>query len=156
MPKMFVVADYHSWMTPAKHLSPGRMQHNTARRGEVIDVDEDEAARGVAIGSLSASEGDLVKAEAEAGELRAWGDEQLRGANRDELIAYMGQRPSEVERVRELEEKRSSPRKTVLEAAERIAEARDAELERQAAATADEAAVAAAVAGGAPRIPANG
>lgn len=127
--KMFVLFDAYNWQTP-REGQPGKFHHNRALRGDVIDVSDDEAARGLALGALSASALDSAKAETESGEPRAWGDEQLRGANADDLIAYVGQRPSEAERVQELENKRSRPRKTVLEAIERIIDARDVELER--------------------------
>lgn len=145
--QVYVIADYHSWMTPIPGRIDGRQQHNTAKRGDRITVTDEEANRGIDLGTLSVDPVDLVTVEAEALEPVSWEDPQLRSANVAELIAYMAQRPSEAERVLELEQAQSRPRKGVLEAGERIVEARDAELQRladqvqnDADATADEAA----------------
>lgn len=159
MPKLYVIADRHMWMTPIEGM-PGRFQHNTAFRGDQIDVSDAEAKRGLDLGVLSTEAGDLVAAGARASEPRPWGDEQLAGANADDIVVYIGQRPSEAERVLDAEQARSRPRKTVLEAAERVIDARDAELERLAVLQEEEARAredeARARAGGAPAIPAAG
>lgn len=159
MPKLYVIADRHMWMTPLEGL-PGRFQHNTAFRGDLIDVTDAEAKRGLELGVLSKEAGDLVEASARSSEPRPWGNEQLAGANVDDIVAYVGQRPSEAERVLDAENARSRPRKGVLEAVERVIDARDAELERLAVLQEDEQLAreeeARARAGGAPAIPAAG
>lgn len=142
-----VLTDAYSWMTPVAGV-PGRWQHNSARRGATVHVSAEEAKRGEELGGLG-SLSDLAVVEAAAGEPGSAPDEQLGAYNAEELIAYVGEHPSEAERVRDLEAARERPRKTVAEAIERVIRARDEELERRAA----DAEVARAAAGGAPRVP---
>lgn len=125
--KVYVVADAYNWMTPVPGV-PGRWQHNTARRGDQLDLDQAEADRGLALNALSTDAAAVAAAEAAAVEPAMWSDEQLGDATVDQLVAYMGQRPSEAERVLALEETRERPRKGVMDAAGRISAERDAAL----------------------------
>jgi hypothetical protein len=153
-----VLTDTYSWMTPVEGV-PGRWQHNSARRGDSISVSAEEAKRGEALGGLGDS-ADLAVTAAAAAEPATAPDEQLQGYTVEELIAYVGERPSEAERVRALEAAREKPRKTVAEAMERVIRARDEELARraeedEAARAADAEAAARAAATGAPTVPAG-
>jgi hypothetical protein len=49
--KRVVTADVYAWMTPVKDV-PGRFHHNIARRGDEIEVSEEEAERGEGLGLL--------------------------------------------------------------------------------------------------------
>jgi hypothetical protein len=60
--KRVVTADVYAWMTPVEGV-PGRWQHNTAARGESIEVSSDEAKRGEGLGFLE--DPDSVRAAAE-------------------------------------------------------------------------------------------
>lgn len=157
-----VVTDIYTWMTPLAGRTVG--QHNVAHRGDTIKVTPEEAERGEKLGGLG-TEADAVAAAARSSEPATWGDDQVNSASVDELVAYLGQHPSEAERIRTLEAERRRPRKTIAEATERVIAARDeaiadaaARREDAAAADAEEAArrdeVARASAGGAPTVPA--
>lgn len=50
--KRVVVGDVYSWMTPIEGV-PGRWHHNTAGRGEEIEVSAAEAKRGEGLGFLA-------------------------------------------------------------------------------------------------------
>lgn len=143
--KRTVLFDTYNWMT-LDSLIPGRTQHNTARRGEVIDVTEAEAVRGERLGALG-SEADLATTRA-AGSPGSFPDEQLRGLKADELVGYLAQHPLEADRLEALENERpeGKRRKTVLDA---IGATREAlEMQRAQAELAGEPAAA-----GAPTIP---
>lgn len=60
--KRVVTADVYAWMTPIEGV-PGRYHHNTAARGEEIEVSAAEAKRGEGLGFLA--DGDAVKAAAQ-------------------------------------------------------------------------------------------
>lgn len=49
--KRVVTADVYAWMTPVEGV-PGRYHHNTAARGEEIQVSAEEAKRGEGLGLL--------------------------------------------------------------------------------------------------------
>lgn len=121
----------------------------TAKRGDTITISPQEAARGEALSALGTDE-QAAAVEQRAGEPAAVDDTQLRSMTADDLIVYLGTRPSDAERVRELEEGRATPRKTVLAAIERVIEARD---DAAADAAEQERLSREAVAAGAPAIP---
>lgn len=157
--KRFVLFDVYGWSTPidGERL---RRDYHLARRGEEIEISEAEAARGEGLGALG-TEAEATASASAAAEPPSASDEQLGGMNVDELVAYLGQHPSEAQRIIDLEEARERSRKTVLEPAQRVKVAHEEavadELERQRAATeAEQAAYAAATGGGtgAPTIPA--
>lgn len=155
-----VVTDIYTWMTPVAGRVVG--QHNVAYRGETINVTAEEAERGEKAGGLGTGE-EALAAAARSSEPPTWGDDQLRSAKADEVLAYLGQHPSEAERVRTLEAERTRPRSTVAEAVERVIAARDeaiadAAARREAAADtgrdeASEAEAMRALSGGAPTVP---
>lgn len=49
--KRVVTADVYAWMTSVEGV-PGRFQHNTASRGDTVEVSEAEAKRGEGLGAL--------------------------------------------------------------------------------------------------------
>lgn len=162
-----VVTDIYTWMTPI----PGRLvgQHNVAYRGDVIKISLDEAIRGGRAGGLGTG-ADAAAAAARSSEPPAWGDDQVNSASAVDIIAYLGQHPSEAERIRDLEAGRRRPRSSVAEAVERIIAARDEAIADAAARHADAAAADAeatpgdpaaeaeamrAIGGGAPVVPSS-
>lgn len=66
-----VGTDVYSWMTPIEGR-PGQYQHNTAVRGDVIDVSAEEAERGEGLGVLADPDADELAESEESG---APGDE---------------------------------------------------------------------------------
>lgn len=165
----YVLADAYSWSTPIEGR-PDRRDYHTARKGDRIELSDEEAARGLALaaegnGGLSLEAADVEAAVAASTEPPSWSDEQLDSASRDDTVAYLAQHPSEAGRIaaREAsrEDRKLKVRKTILEAAERTQAAYDDEVEAAALARADaedeEQRAYAASAGGtppAPRIPA--
>jgi hypothetical protein len=138
VPKLYVLADVYAWSTPIAGR-PDRVDHHVARKGELIDVSDDEAARGLALaaegnGGLSTDAADAAGAIAASAEPPSWSDEQLASANVDDTVAYLTQHPSEAARVLDAESARTDrkPRKTVLEAAERVQTTYEEELAAQA------------------------
>lgn len=124
-----VIWDLYAWMTPAEGIRD-RLQHNVATRGETISVSPAEARRGEELGALGTEE-QAILADAAAQEPGVQPDEVVRGMTAPELVAYVGQHPTEAEHLRELEEERpeGKQRSTVLDAIDRVIDERDAELE---------------------------
>lgn len=130
MAQRTVLSDVYSWMTPVPGV-PGRWQHNTATRGDVIDVTDEEAKRGDGLGHLGGGD-DLALADA----TRAAGSEQVSGLDDavlggftvDQLVAHLQSYPADVDRVRGLEERRDRPRKGVMDVLEAIGAAHAAAL----------------------------
>lgn len=115
--KVVVVFDVYTWQTPGARAADGPT-HNRAFRGDHITVSAKEFERGYGYGAL-AREADAPAAQAERNELEAgvFSDEELSGLSAEELIAYVGQHPTEAQRVFLLEQQRSrGPRKTVVAA----------------------------------------
>lgn len=152
--KRTVMVDAYSWMTrdPDRPLDPP--QHNTAVRGELIEVSPDEAKRGERLGGLGSPE-EAAQAALLASEPGSAPDEELRGMNIEQLTAYLGQHPSEAERISDLEATRpkGKVRSTITDLVERTIEARDVAVEEQLARQQAEENAAAAAAAGAPRVP---
>lgn len=138
MPKRTVLFDLYQYRVPLEG-EPGKFDHLTAARGEVIDVDADEAARGEALGALG-DPADLALADAEraSDEGGVVEDAVLGGYNVDQMAAYLAQHPGEADHVGDLEAARSRPRKGVLELVDRTRSLFLAEVEaREAAALAE-------------------
>lgn len=141
----YVLFDVYGWSTTIPG-SVDRRDYHVARKGELIEVSAEEAARGEALGALSAQADDVEAAVAASTEPPSWSDEQLDSANVEDTVAYLVQHPSESRRVADAEETRSDRklkvRKGVLEAAERIGAAYDdqvaADAEAREAAEAEE------------------
>lgn len=167
MPKTvrrYVITDVYGWSTEIPGRIDGRRDHHVARKGDTIDVTEEEAARGEALDALSADAGDLEASIASAAEPPSWDANQLDSANVEDTVAYLAQHPSEAAGVLALEQKRDERglkvRKGVVGAAERIQAAYDEQLEadalaRQQAEDDEQRAFAASsgAASSAPRIP---
>lgn len=166
--KLYVLADVYGWSTPIEG-APLRRDYHLARRGDLIEVDQAEADRGLALaaagnGGLSRDAGALQAATSASLEPPSWPDEQLDSANVEDTVAYLGQHPSEASRVLAREQSRDTRdlkvRKTVVEAAERVEQAYQDQIDADAAAraefdAAEQRAFAAAsgAASTAPRIP---
>lgn len=145
MPAAYVLADIYGWSTPLPGR-PDRLEQHVARKGDRIDVTDDELARGLALaaagnGGLSQDAADAEDAVASSAEPPSWDDAQLDSANVDDTVAYLAQHPSEARRVTDVEQSRSDrglkPRKGVLDAAERIHAAYLEQIEADAAERAD-------------------
>lgn len=137
MPAAYVLADIYGWSTPLPGR-PDRLEQHVGRKGDRIEVSEEELARGLALaaagnGGLSVDEGDVDAAFAASVEPPSWDDMQLDSANVEDTVAYLVQHPSEAPRV--LDRERSRPergqktRKGVVESAERVHAEHTAELE---------------------------
>lgn len=119
----YVLVDAYAWSTPI----PGRVdrtEYHVARKGEVIRVSPEEAARGEALDGLSSDASEVEAAVAATTEPPSWDDMQLDSANVEETVAYLTQHPTEADRVLTSEqsrpERKLKTRKTIVEAAERI------------------------------------
>lgn len=125
--KRTVLVDTYAYMTPVGDERLGRFLHNIARRGETIEISTEEAARGESLDALG-TEAQAAAAAFAAAEPGVASDEELRGKNVDELSAYLGQHPSEAERIAALEDARDRPRGSILKAVERVITTRDEAL----------------------------
>lgn len=161
MTKVLVLHDSYSRMEPSKATRSG-LEHVTYYKGAELDLEGAELERALGLGAVGDAS-DLAAQVVSAAEGTSWTDEQLEASTVGDTIAYLGQHPSELDRVETLERARGGkgPRKGVLDA---IAELRDAQaqLAREAAEAqaeleraANAEAVARAAAGGAPTIPSN-
>lgn len=162
--KRYVLVDVYAWSTEI----PGRVDrrdYHVGRKGDLIEVSPEEAERGEGLGGLSANATDAEEAIASSTEPPSWSDEQLDGANVDDTVAYLAQHPSEASRVlaaeSSREDRRLKVRKGVLDAAEKIGQAYQEQLEadadaRQTAEDAEQRAYGASqgTSSSAPRIPA--
>lgn len=161
MTKVLVLSDSFGRMEPSPATRSG-FEHVTYYKGAELDLEGAELERALGLGAVGSAD-ELVAQVVAAGEGPTWADEQLEASTVGDIVAYLGQHPSELDRVETLERARGGkgPRKGVTDV---IAEIRDAQaelaraeaeaqadLERDAQATA----AAAAIAGGAPTIPAS-
>lgn len=160
MPKRFVLFDVIGWSTPIEGRLDGRRDYHSARRGEEVDLPDSEVERLEALGAVG-TQAEATASASAAAEPPSASDEQLASMNVEELVAYLGQHPSEAQRVVTLEEGREKPRKGVLEPAQRVQVAHEEavadQLEAERAAAEREQAAYAATTGastGAPTIPA--
>lgn len=114
-----VVFDVVSWREPIEGTVPLQYTHESAYRGQTVDLPVAEVKRLVALGAV-------VEGEDVAAALAAWdasagpapatedGDAELAALSAADLIAYVNQHPGEAARVYALEAARRSPRKTVI------------------------------------------
>lgn len=125
------IFDIVCWTTPP--AKPGdRANHHLARRGETIEVPESEYDRLNALGAVGSAQ-DLEVAQDHAEEGASWADEQVDSANVEDLIAYLGQHPTEAQRVLDAELSREErkvgkARKGVVGAAEKVKAVYDDEM----------------------------
>lgn len=128
------IFDIVCWTTPSD--KPGaKANHHLARRGETIEVPESEYERLNALGAIG-SAADLEVAQTRVEEGATLPDTQLDSSNADELVAYLGQHPTEAQRVIDLELSREErkvgkARKSVVAAAERVKAVYEAEIEER-------------------------
>jgi hypothetical protein len=121
---VIVVTDSVSWREPVPGASPPAWITYSAFKGQRVGMGPDALARHLKLGSVARPE-DAQQAAAEQDALAAIipagdeGDEQLRTMGHAELIAYVGQHPTEAQRVFEIEQERPEPRRrvTVIRAA---------------------------------------
>ena len=105
--------------------------------GDVVLLSAAQAARLDALGVTVDPDADLEEVDELLGDEDAVTDEQLGQMNAADLVAHIAQNPEDRQRVRDLEEARDKPRKTVLEATEAQPEA-EASAAAGAAAAADQ------------------
>lgn len=98
--------------------------------GDTVLVSAQQAARLDRIGVTVDETTDLTRTALEKAAGLAT-DEQLAAMRAPELVAYVAQHPDERTRVRDLEEQRPAPRKTVLTATDTTPEEDDAAEERR-------------------------
>lgn len=127
----YVLFDSVGWSTEIKGR-PDRRDYWVGRKGELISLPLEEAERLDKLGATSASAVDMTAAEARTSEPPSWSDEQLASASVDDTVAYLAQHPSEAGRVVTAETASKKPRKTLIEAAERVQVTYQEELAAQA------------------------
>lgn len=124
MPTASVIFDRVAWFT-GKPGTPERTRH-FANRGDEVDLPQGEYDRLLEMGAIG-TEDEAQRAAETAGGTSPVIDEELRGMTVDQVVAYIGQNPDELDRVETMENEREQPRKGVMEAIETAREAQTQE-----------------------------
>lgn len=112
-------------------------QHRSAKRGEEVEIPDDQVARFQAltskdgvprIGTREEYEAWVSGMDAPAGPVGGVTDVQLQVMTPEQVIAHLNNTNVDADRVLSLEESRPRPRKGIVDAAQRIIDARDEQI----------------------------
>lgn len=128
----FALFDIVTWTTPPARPTDKHGDLALRRRGEQLpdDVPADQIDRLLGLGAIG-TKADAFGAVVKDQEPPSVGPEQFAGMNVEDTVAYLSQHPTEARQIFEDERAKARPRKTVMAAAERIADEYEAAMEEQ-------------------------